>query len=401
MINFICNRFNQSRDGMATDSTEFLLDELKNKREFSVTDISNIVKDKRYYFIIHSLGYPTHELKHNNSLPNKIVDLIHDGYDINIIFMTYHETDRWDSLELFEEYFSEIKIDTKRIYFYSGNSVIEDYKNKIKSKITVFPNKFIPYTISRQMYLDGKMAECKEDRMNVFQCYNRNMKEHRIATLCSLYNNNILPTVDWSNLYGSRLSDYKDTNGHWDFWNKTSEIKVIPDNKTSEYNDGLQYLLDMGDYKSPEENFEFDQNGPQHNLSYQNNIYKNAYINIVTETQFEWPNTIHITEKTLQPFYFYQIPIIVGTYKHCAKVKELYDLDFFEDIIDISFDSEKNDSKRFMMIMDELNRISKIDKEEIRKWFNDKSFVKRLFKNRHKVELIQFDNYEHKFFDLL
>ena len=45
----------------------------------------------------------------------------------------------------------------------------------------------------------------------------------------------------------------------------------------------------MGNYKSPEENFEFDQGGPQHNLSYQNNIYKKfPYFNIVTETQFEW-----------------------------------------------------------------------------------------------------------------
>ena len=43
----------------------------------------------------------------------------------------------------------------------------------------------------------------------------------------------------------------------------------------------------MGNYKSPEENFEFGTGGPQHNLSYQNNIYKNKYFNIVTETQFE------------------------------------------------------------------------------------------------------------------
>ena len=38
----------------------------------------------------------------------------------------------------FEEFFSNKNIDLKRIYFYSGNSVIENYKNKINSKITVF-----------------------------------------------------------------------------------------------------------------------------------------------------------------------------------------------------------------------------------------------------------------------
>ena len=402
MINFICNRFNQTKDGMNTDSTETLLHELKIKREYTITQLSDIVKNKKYYFIIHSLGYPSHELKHNNSLPDTIVTLINEGYDINIILMTFHETDTWKCLEDFEEFFSNKNIDLKRIYFYSGNSVIENYKNKINSKITVFPNKFIPFAISRQMYLDGKLAECKEDRISVFQCYNRNMKEHRIATLCGLYVNNILPITDWSNMYGNRLKDYRNQQGEWDFWHKNgTDRKIVSDDKIIDYNEGLNYLLDMGNYKSPEENFEFDQGGPQHNLSYQNNIYKNAYFNIVTETQFEWPNTIHITEKTLQPFYFYQIPIIVGTYKHCAKVKELYDLDFFEDIVDLSFDKEENDEKRFNMIMQEIKRISQIDKEEIRKLFNKKDILKRLYKNRHKVELIQFDEYEHKFFDLL
>ena len=67
------------------------------------------------------------------------------------------------------------------------------------------------------MYLDGKLAECKEDRISVFQCYNRNMKEHRIATLCGLYVNNILPITDWSNMYGNRLKDYRNQQGECDF----------------------------------------------------------------------------------------------------------------------------------------------------------------------------------------
>ena len=46
------------------------------------------------------------------------------------------------------------------------------------------------------------------------------------------------------------------------------------------------------------------------------------------------------------------------------------------------------------MIMQEIKRISQIDKQEIRKLFNKKDILKRLYKNRHKVELIQFDEYE-------
>ena len=38
------------------------------------------------------------------------------------------------------------------------------------------------------------------------------MKEHRIATLSSLYVNNILP-ITVSNMYGNRLKDYRNQQG--------------------------------------------------------------------------------------------------------------------------------------------------------------------------------------------
>ena len=44
------------------------------------------------------------------------------------------------------------------------------------------------------------------------------------------------------------------------------------------------------------------------------------------------------------------------------KVKEEYDLFLFDDLIDHSYDNEPDDSKRFNMVFNELNRLKSVQK---------------------------------------
>ena len=85
--------------------------------------------------------------------------------------------------------------------------------------------------------------------------------------------------------------------------------------------------------------------------------YINSYVNIVTESHFI-ESDIHITEKSFKPFYFYQIPIIVGTHGHIKKMKELYGYDFFDDIIDHSYDDVVDNKERLDMVLNEILRVS-------------------------------------------
>ena len=57
--------------------------------------------------------------------------------------------------------------------------------------------------------------------------------------------------------------------------------------------------------------------------------FKNTYINIVTETYFDFKKyDIHITEKSFKPFYYFQLPIFLAPPNHIKMMREEYDLDF-------------------------------------------------------------------------
>ena len=146
--------------------------------------------------------------------------------------------------------------------------------------------------------------------------------------------------------------------------------------------------------KSEFETFQFMNNGPQHNLTYIHNLYKHAYINIVTETQYNWDGVEHITEKSLQPFFFYQIPIIVATPYHVQSMKDKWGLDFFDDIINHSYDSIDNHVLRFHKITKEILRLSKIE-NEIREFV--KNNQDRFEKNKEIIKKIQYTDLDKNF----
>jgi hypothetical protein len=105
--------------------------------------------------------------------------------------------------------------------------------------------------------------------------------------------------------------------------------------------------------------------------------FENSYINIVTESHYEIKD-IHITEKTFKPFYFFQFPIFLASYRHVEVLKKEHpDLDLFEDIINYDYDLEIDDKKRMYMVLDEIVRLSKLEKEIKNFYINNKDrFIK-------------------------
>jgi hypothetical protein len=105
--------------------------------------------------------------------------------------------------------------------------------------------------------------------------------------------------------------------------------------------------------------------------------FENSYINIVTESHYEIKD-IHITEKSFKPFYFYQFPIFLASYRHVEILKKEHpDLHLFEDIINYDYDLEIDDKKRLQMVLDEIVRLSKL-KNEIKNYYknNKDKFIK-------------------------
>ena len=94
-------------------------------------------------------------------------------------------------------------------------------------------------------------------------------------------------------------------------------------------------------------------------------IVKQSYINLVSETDDgSETNGIFITEKSLKPFIYSQIPIILGKSGIVNHLRS-YGFDMFDDIIDHAYDSVDNIDEKTDLIYVELEKISKLKLPEM------------------------------------
>lgn len=365
--------------------------------EYTIFDRNINDKSLIYYCLINTFGYPSFDIQNGNlKIPTDIVEKYHNGFNIKFVFWTIHESDAPEAVKTLADYADSLKIKQTDFYLSTGNQILQKQKEKFGVDINVHSNNSIPRIISISMQNIERGVKIKNsilfptddiplshkfavDREKLFQSYNRANKYHRSALFTFFNKENLLDKVD--------LSYLKIGNIMFDGGIPTVFGERIVDNKISEeYFDILKKIAENNkSIKSKFENFEFDQGGPQHDLTYKNNLYKHGYINIVTETQYEWDGIEHITEKSIQPFFFYQIPIIVGTPGHVKSMKDKWGFDFFDDIINHSYDSIENHSLRFNKITREILRLSKME-NEIKEFF--KNNQDRFEKNKEIVKSI-------------
>jgi hypothetical protein len=77
-------------------------------------------------------------------------------------------------------------------------------------------------------------------------------------------------------------------------------------------------------------------------------------------------------------------------------MRELYNFDFFDDLIDHSYDSEENNIKRFSMIINEIEKINN-NKEKFIEFY--KNNQERFENNKNKtLSLLNYINEDYNFF---
>ena len=69
-------------------------------------------------------------------------------------------------------------------------------------------------------------------------------------------------------------------------------------------------------------------------------------------------------------------------------MKDKYDLDFFDDLIDHSYDNEPDYQKRFVLIFKEIIRLNGMKDEIVQFYINNED---RLEKNKEKIKKIFLD----------
>jgi hypothetical protein len=400
------NRDNVISDGVSllnhcnvhTDRNEFTtkkcrVDEVKRKPNENYYYVVNYHEPTS--FIVDYVEEYGGKFKLNSSekelINSDIKQMLRDLPNFFILLITEHEPTNEIEFVKILKYFELNNIDLNKVYCINNNSNLDEYKKKYDSKINVYKINFLLYCKIRDLKDAGGCYFEPEKYGKFFVTFNKSLKPHRVGLLNLLNKESLLNDINWS------FVPTEDKNFDSNFLNDVLEKDEIDET----FINGLDYKL--SDYER--DIYSIDENNKgqvSQTLTHIENFesYINSYVNITTESAFDrQKNTIHISEKSFKPFFYYQFPIMVASQYHIKKMKELYGLDFFDDIIDHSYDNEPDHKKRLKMIVKEIKRINDNKDLFVRFYRNNQD---RFENNKQKtIGLLDFINKDYDFFKSL
>jgi hypothetical protein len=330
-----------------------------------------------------------------------IYQKLNENKNFYIILINDTEPDDIKLVKSLDTFVKENGYDPKQFILVNSNYNLKKRCDLANSEITVHAVNHLDKWIVDSMKYNKVIFI--PNKQKLFTCHNRVLKPHRYFLLANLIKTKIINDTDWSLLRAYEIENFKKMN----FGNLPNEFyRYYYDlEELNNFKNEMDYLDNLHTKTSDfEREFVFDKPIGDYNETFKINAYQHSYINLTTESKFSYDD-VHITEKSLLPMYFYQIPLILGTPKHIESLKERYNFDFFEDIIDLSYDNEYDHKKRFQMYLQQIynlfeNKNSVIElykksedrfKENQIKLLNiqnstrDEQFFKNLIKLRWKV----------------
>jgi hypothetical protein len=407
-MNLVFNRWDDNGDPlpnlseldykMATPTFHpfFFNDSNFNIKKYKLEDIN---KEEKFYFII-SFNYPYKFYIHHTEIffPKELEYYI-KNYNLKVIFLCEHESHKYveSFVELLNRQIKKNNWEESNFYIIDNNSLLHTLTNKFNTKINFFK---INYLI--QFYCKytspPSINNIKLDKKFIFLCQNRQPHYHRVLLLTYLKNLNLMENdiTNWS--LTMTHADYMEHTQnsanilsltHFNKYFNSNDKKLINDytnicniKKLCFFEEGISWedTKNTYNYEDATDTFKSELN------------FESSYINIVTESHYHFrENDVHITEKSFKPFYFFQLPLFLASYHHVKMMREEYDLDFFDDLINHSYDNEIDDVKRLHMVVDEIKRLSTM-REEISEFY--KNNINRLISNHN---FIKNNNYEEIF----
>lgn len=368
---------NCSLDG----SNHFIFfDFLSNKNPyFNIENIKidQINSDLPNFYPINSNGYYNHRfLFEKNLLSEEVIHSIKNK-NLKVIIVYPHETHENIVDDIFLEYhkfFEKNNLDANSFYFLNNDINIKDYKKHTEMNLNHFP--YLLYKSSMELRkikpnFDNKQID------KLFLCLNGIAKMHRISILAYLNYYGILDNVDWSLINTKSYPNKTYTNlVHSDYYNLKSNFDFFDNLNIKKSDQESKKQLDQSE---------------TNRLGFDCDIetYNKTLINIVTESFF-FEKSIHISEKTFKPFYFFQIPLFLASFNFVKSIKSKYNFDVFDDIIDHSYDDEKDPTKRFFKFVDEIRRLNNMQNE----LFDFYHKNKKRFEKNHSIVYDFFENNE-------
>jgi hypothetical protein len=374
---------------------------VQNLKYRKIEDVSEFAHQNHFLIYINSTRIEYAFPKIDSLLSDDVINLLKSNRNVYVLLINEYEPETFDALNLINNYIKNLGIDTKQVFFINNNLLLEDYKKRVGSEINLHKiNRLAKIHVDQMKRADSsKFIENKEF---LFMSHNRMVKPHRYALLILLKHFGILDVSDWSAL--------KNFNFINDVFSKKDDTlnyffrKFFDNDDIEKYKESINYFSTFDIKKSKyEENYVFDTNSNVTNFFdydqvFKLNPYKHSYINLVNETLFDEEYIIHITDKSFIPFYFYQIPIFLATTGHVKKLKEHYNLDLFEDLIDHSYDEIEDTKLRFFAIIEEIKRLNENKNVVFDFYKNNRD---RFEKNKKIAEALIYDLTDHSFFKKL
>lgn len=283
-----------------------------------------------------------------------------DGTDIRPDQIHYFSC-ALDSEKHFEKYCEDFGIDEK-IHVYGCNAW--EYHLYKTSKI-----RNIDYEI--------------RPKNKTFLCFNRILRQHRLALVCLILKNDLLK------------------NSYYSFFDDTmyGEFKWLLANLRSNLSDSL-YRTIVSEYLNYKRHFplKLNINGDENiNFVKEDDItyFRESYFSLVTETYFfpshwirskngtilEDDQTIFFSEKIFKPILMKHPFVLVGR-PHSLKYLRNLGYKTFSPFINESYDDIENNEERLLAIVDEVARL---DKFTIDEWLDWQTNVKEIVEHNHNV----------------
>ncbi len=404
--------FNILFDSTVVGNKELMTNTLSpyNVEELKMVDINGLnVEDEQNYYSFTITGQYLESLVATlNCLPihHQVKTLMREHENIYWVLMAEHESDADNIVMLIEEYCKKELLNPKQIILLNGNQKIKKLIKDFNSEMRGHTSNRLPNVAVTGM--NNFKYEFKKEKESFFMCYNRMNKPHRIGLLVLLKRAGFLDDIDWTLLRANEIKpNYTNSDGTismnlLDVRTKdTKKYSVFTIDDFNEHLNEIEYFYNLDSKKSKfETGYKIDE--PPFFIdfykTYEMNPYSHSYVNIVTETNYTSNDVIHITEKSLIPCYYSQIPLILGNYEHNKFLKERYDLDLFEDIIDYSYDNVTTPRDRLFMFVEEVKRINTIKNDVIEFYKNNQE---RFEQNKRKIINILEDKTDYNFFKTL
>ena len=347
-------------------------------------------EDENYYYLINQSKVQTFlTIKGSeNPFTKQLLEKFKSIKNFKILIFSEHESLDEKNFKNLIEFLNSKEIEQDRIFLVNNGSNLNYYNEKFKSKFNIYTYNSLSRIKIMDMMRYGEFNFKKYKEGKFFMTFNKEPKRHRYGLLCLLKKYNIIEDTNWSMV--PTFSNNRDNNFY-------SPIFDIEDMNTLK--DEISYFKEL-EYKFSD----FETNN---NFSYRSVIeltqiedgknYEDTYINLTTESVFdERENIVHITEKSYKPFFYYQFPLILASENHIKTMKEKHKFDFYEDIIDYSYDNEIDDIKRLKLYFKEVIRLNNIKKELIHFYKNNEE---RFKKNKDKlIDLLNLINEDYQYF---